>query len=336
MTSRPVIISVVFHLLVTLLAIVGLPSLSRDLPDEQAIVVVDMVQTVPENNLIEGDKVSTAKMAQEATKKKTVRTPPPPPPPPPPPRRPAKPVPVPPTPEPAPPKPVPDAEILPEKPIAKPKLTASKSPALPKQLPTSKPKPPKNRVTKAEREKAKKEQEALARKVNKLAQDEKKRREAGEAALQNLAKLQAQAEEAELAKKNKQRKEASDVLTKTLTQTAGNAIKAQKEVKDTAIGADEITIILSHIAKCWQPPIGAAGNDSLIVDIIVSLDKDGTVMNVEVEDKLRFNLDRYFKVSAQEAVRATFACSPLPFPADKYDQIRKGLYIGFNPAFLSR
>lgn len=344
MTTRPVIISVAMHVLLAVLVLVGLPSISRDLPEEMPIVIMEIVQTVPENNLVEGDKISTAKTAQEAAKTTTRKTPPPPPPPPP--RRSA-------ADEPVksetidPPKPDLSAEVLPDKPEAKPKLAEAKSPALPKQLPKPKPKRPKKQKKQVQtaqpvpkpkadqKSKAKQQQEALARKVNKLAQEEEARKLAGEAALQNLAKMQAQAEDAAKKKKAQQRKEASDILTKTLTQTAGNAIKAQKEKKIAPVGADDITRIMNHIAKCWQPPLGAAGNDSLIVDIIVSLDRDGNVLNTQVADKLRYNLDRYFKVAASEAQRATIACSPLPIPADKYDQM-KDMTIGFNPKFLSR
>ena len=342
MTSRPVIISVAMHVLLALLALVGLPSISRDMPDEMPIVIMEIVDTVPENNLIEGDKVSTAEKAQDAAKTSSRKTPPPPPPP----RR---------APEPEPtkaetiepPKPDLSAEVLPEKPQVKPKLAEAKSPALPKQLPKPKPKrpnKPKKQVQTTQpapkpkpnqKSKAKQQQEELARKVNKLAKEQEKRKQAGEAALQNLTKMQAEAEDAQKKKKAQQRKEASDILTKTLTQTAGNAIKAQKEKKIAPVGADDITRILNHISTCWQPPLGAAGNDSLIVDIIVSLDRDGNVLNAEVADKLRFNLDRYFKVAASEAQRATIACSPLPIPADKYDQMKE-LTIGFNPKFLSR
>ena len=45
------------------------PSLKRDLPDEQPLVVMEVVQTVPKTNLTVGDKQSTAKQEQIPTKR---------------------------------------------------------------------------------------------------------------------------------------------------------------------------------------------------------------------------------------------------------------------------
>ena len=117
MTSRPLLISAILHTGFALLVVFGLPMIGRDLPEEMPIARMEIVQTVPETNLIEGNKVSTAKEEQEATVSKK-----PPPPPPPPPPKPAPPKVSPPAvkPEPAPePAPVPDdaeAETLPDQP----------------------------------------------------------------------------------------------------------------------------------------------------------------------------------------------------------------------------
>ncbi|MEC7155472.1 MAG: hypothetical protein VXW40_00950, partial [Pseudomonadota bacterium] len=83
MMSRPLLISLGMHALFAVIAVFGLPILGRDLPEEMPIVRLEIVRTVPETNLIEGDKPSTAKEEQQATVSKK---PPPPPPPPPPPR----------------------------------------------------------------------------------------------------------------------------------------------------------------------------------------------------------------------------------------------------------
>ena len=82
MISRPFIISIGVHVVFTLLVVFGMPMLGRDLPEEMPLVRLEVVRTVPETNLIEGDKPSTAKEEQQAT---VARKPPPPPPPPPPP-----------------------------------------------------------------------------------------------------------------------------------------------------------------------------------------------------------------------------------------------------------
>ena len=119
-------------------------------------MVMEIVQTVPETNLIEGNKPSTAKEEKEPTIRKKQATPPPKPPaarpapaPEPMPKAKAKPAP---DPTPAPKSPSPAAEVIPEKPTVKPKLSKAeavqapkaKPRAMPKALPKPKPKRQKN------------------------------------------------------------------------------------------------------------------------------------------------------------------------------------------------
>ena len=64
MERRSLVMSVGLHASVALLAWIGLPSLKRDLPDEQPLVVMEIVQTVPKTNLTVGNKPSKAKQEQ--------------------------------------------------------------------------------------------------------------------------------------------------------------------------------------------------------------------------------------------------------------------------------
>ena len=350
MMSRPLLISLGMHALFAVIAVFGLPMLGRDLPEEMPIVRLEIVRTVPEINLIEGDKPSTAKKEQQA---KVSKKPPPPPPPPPPPRpASSKPAPPPPQPKPGPaasPK-VKAAEILPDKLNPKPKKTEvaqvtpkpkpqaeskAKAKPSPSVLPTPKP------VNRPDRKKPKptvkpaKANDAVANQLNKLVKDQKMREQAASGVLQNLAEAQLAAEDAEKARKTQERKEAADTVTKTLSAVAGNAVKAPPKKSLSPVGIDDIARIQQHVSKCWQPPLGAAGNDTLKVDILVSVDERGNVKRAEIEDKLRFNLDSYFKASAIATKRAIVECSPLPIPPEKFDQLKEFTF-GFDPAFLSR
>ena len=361
MISRPFLISLGLHLLFVVIAVFGLPMLGRDLPEEMPIVRLEIVRTVPETNVIEGDKPSTAKEEQKATVPKS----PPPPPPPPPPRpaasRPAPPPPAP-KPEPEAPAPAPDpaAEILPDKPkeklakldlpkkkpkkkpVAKPKPKPKPNPvskpkakpaptsqpvAKPVARPVSKPAPPSPRPAKAQND--------VASRLNKMVKDKKKRADAASGVLQNLAEAQMAAKDAEEARKTQERKVAADTVTKTLSAVAGNAVKAPPKKSLSPVGLDDIARIQQHVSQCWQPPLGAAGNDTLIVDIFVSVNRSGEVQKAVIEDKLRFNLDSYFKASAIAAQRAIVDCSPLPIPPEKYDQLKEFTFA-FNPQFISR
>ena len=362
MMSRPLIISVAVHLAFTLLVVFGMPMLGRDLPEEMPLVRLEVVRTVPETNLIEGDKPSTAKEEQQAT---VSRKPPPPPPPPPP--KPATARPPAPAPEPAPepeaPAEDPSAEVLPDKPIPKPKLAkvdipkpkpkpaakvAPKPKPTPVMKPVSKPKrsappaPPAPKPVPKTVETAKpappqkaKANDALANQLNKMVKDNKKRADAASGVLQNLAEAKIAADDAEQARKTQERKVAADTVTKTLSAVAGNAVKAPPKKSIAPVGIDDVARIQQHVSKCWQPPLGAAGNDTLIVDIFVSVNRDGAVLKADIEDKLRFNLDSYFKASAIAAQRAIVDCSPLPIPPQKYDQLKEFTFE-FNPKFISR
>ena len=346
MMSRPIIISIGVHVVFTLLVVFGMPMLGRDLPEEMPLVRLEMVRTVPETNLIEGDKPSTAKEEQVATVAKK----PPPPPPPPPPPKPAKP----PAPAPAAQAPTPEApavdpsaEVLPDKPVAKPKLAKVDIPKpkpkpAPKVAPKAKPKPVMKPVAKPKRpnrpalppQKSKAE-DSLADRVNKMVKDKKKRADAASGVLQNLAEAKIAADDAEQARKTQERKVAADTVTKTLSAVAGNAVKAPPKKSVAPVGIDDVARIQQHVSKCWQPPLGAAGNDTLIVDIFVAVNRDGKVLKAEIRDTLRFNLDSYFKASAIAAQRAIVDCSPLPIPPQKYDQLKEFTFE-FNPKFISR
>ena len=320
MNPRSFYISIGLHLGVVLLAIVGLPSLNRPLPEDQPLVTLEMVQTVPTTNLDKGDEVNTAKEEQQAAKRKQPAPPPPPP----------KPAPSAPN---TPPKPTPRApdlttEIIPEKPKKKPQLAVAQPPA-----------PPKSKTQKSSAKKIPmKLPKAPPKRANKMVQQNelaKKRTDVLTGVLQNLAKAKAVNEDAEQKRREQERKIAAEKLNNSLSAVAGDLLKAPEKPVIGPLGLSDIDRLRAHLSKCWDPPIGAAGSDTLIVDIIVSLDRDGRVLSAKVDNKIRFNADRIFRVAAEEAIRATRECSPLPLPPEKYDQWKSFVFV-FDPRFLSR
>ena len=153
--------------------------------------------------------------------------------------------------------------------------------------------------------------------------------------MQNLAKAKAVSEDAEKKRREKERKEAAEILTSNLTAAAGNAIRAPEKPVVGPLGLSDFDRIRQHVSSCWSPPIGTAGANALNVDIIVTLDRDGKVLTAEVDNKMRLTTDRTFRVAADEAIRTMFKCSPLPVPLDKYEQW-KSFIFGFDPKFLTR
>jgi hypothetical protein len=269
----------------------------------------------------EGSEVSTAKQEQQAAQRKT----PPPPPPPPPKPAPAAPKTL---AKPTPKAADPAAEIIPEKIQEKPKPAEAQPPVPPK------PKP----VQTAAQKTPTKLPKSLPKRVNKLARQNKlakQRTDALTGVMQNLAKAKAVNDDAEKKRREQERKKAAEKLNDSLSAAAGDVLKAPDKPAVGPLGLSDIDRLRAHLSKCWDPPIGAAGSDTLIVDIIVSLDRDGRVLSAKVDNNLRFNTDRIFKVAAEEAIRATRECSPLPLPPEKYEQW-KSFIFAFNPRFLTR
>lgn len=129
-----------------------------------------------------------------------------------------------------------------------------------------------------------------------------------------------------------------DVLKNFADQTSDSsrkekAVELKKNSKMEMLSTTDIDNLRLHVSRCWDPPIGSVGEDNLIVDIAVELDPEGNVQRAIVENKLRFNTDRIFRVAAEEAVRALRECSPLPLPPEKYDSW-KNFIFSFDPRFL--
>ncbi|MGB1554111.1 MAG: hypothetical protein ACPHDR_07890, partial [Candidatus Puniceispirillaceae bacterium] len=82
--SRPIAQSVIFHMLIVALAMVGWPFLSEKDINAQPLIIVDVVASLPKTNLAASNRAkSSPEPEQEASRKKP---PPPPPPPAPPPQ----------------------------------------------------------------------------------------------------------------------------------------------------------------------------------------------------------------------------------------------------------
>ncbi|MCE2517704.1 MAG: hypothetical protein J4F41_07715 [Alphaproteobacteria bacterium] len=166
----------------------------------------------------------------------------------------------------------------------------------------------KKQQRRAEQEKEKKKQEAKA-KLNKLLEKQAKKK-------QDTA--------------DADRQEAEEKIEDLI----GQALNTPRKTSG-ALGATVIDQLRNHLAICWSPPPGAAGADSLIVDIIVRLNNRAEVQDVEIVDKARMNRDSTFKAAARAARRAVVDCSPLPLPLDNHDTWKE-LQFEFDPRFITR
>ena len=324
-----VVKSLIFHVLVVAGFVVTMPLLSRDIAPEQPILTVEIVNTTPETNLDEG---VSGKADPKPQPKPVVEDKTPPPPPPPPPPAPA------PEPEPQPSVAEDVAEAVPV-PVPEPKPVKAPKPKAEKKTP---PKPvsapPKRPIQKSPEYKKRQEQQAqLTSKLKDLTERQKALRQ--KKAEEDRKKKDAQDKLAKLLEQQQQKKDQADQAERQETEDKmaeliGQALNTPPKTSGK-LGISEQDRLRSHLAVCWTPPPGAAGADTLIVDIIVRLNKRAEVKDVEIEDENRMRSDPTFKAAARAAQRAIFDCSPLPLPLDKYD-VWKELPFAFDPRFITR
>lgn len=98
------------------------------------------------------------------------------------------------------------------------------------------------------------------------------------------------------------------------------------------ITASEVDLVREQIARCWNVPAGARDARDLVVEIRVSVEADGNVRQATIVDQARLAGDPFFRAAAESARRAFFnpLCRPLHLPPEKY-AIWKDLVVDFSP-----
>ncbi|MDD3370809.1 MAG: hypothetical protein PHE27_03165 [Alphaproteobacteria bacterium] len=87
-----------------------------------------------------------------------------------------------------------------------------------------------------------------------------------------------------------------------------------------------------QIEQCWNPPVGARDAENLIVEVIIDVNPDRTVLNTDIVDKGRYARDPFFRAAADAAVRALRnpRCTPLELDPEKYEQWKR-IDFTFDP-----
>ena len=109
-----------------------------------------------------------------------------------------------------------------------------------------------------------------------------------------------------------------------------------KPKKSTTFTSADIDKIRSHVATCWAPPMSLTGANQHIVDINVTLGRIGEVLAAEVADKTKtlVTTDRKHRVTADEAIRTVFKCSPFPELENGFGE-QTNFIFRFDPRFLN-
>ncbi|WP_019644588.1 cell envelope integrity protein TolA [Novispirillum itersonii] len=306
---RSLIISVSLHVLLGALSYLGLPFLTRDMPVEDAPIVIDLVEIAERT----AAPPPSAKQKEQVAQKVEPKPEPPKVEPKPEPPKPEPPKPEPPKPEPPkpvePPKPQPQPQ-KPEPPKPEPK-SEQVDPTLPPEpkKPDPKPEPPKPPKPEPEKTPPKKPVEEdpfkdLMKNVEKYRQQPK-----------SSTPPPSQA--------------APSAPTQGATNSANSPRILNAPLADRATMSEK-DAIRAQIEQNWVFDVGAKGIESMVIVLRVAINPDGTVTRVDVVDTVRYNTDSGYRAVADTAKRAVLKSQPLKYPAQKYEEF-KVLELSFAP-----
>jgi colicin import membrane protein len=103
------------------------------------------------------------------------------------------------------------------------------------------------------------------------------------------------------------------------------AMIEDEETENTLYDVDQqdVAVLKKHIEKNWFRPPGIKGLKDMTVAVLVSLNRDGSILKMELTQT---SGQSFFDNSLLRAVRKSV---PLPIPADKYD-VFKTIELRFN------
>ena len=119
--------------------------------------------------------------------------------------------------------------------------------------------------------------------------------------------------------------------------TGGGSGSAQASLGSEAGRAGaELTLsekdaLRSQMQRCWNPPIGLANGQDLVIAVQIRLAPDGSVENIEQVGAS--GLGPLYDVAADAARRAVLQCQPYRLPTSKYDAW-KDVQVTFDPRDL--
>lgn len=128
----------------------------------------------------------------------------------------------------------------------------------------------------------------------------------------------------------------SQLINRTANTGGGSGASQASIGAETGRAAAALTLseqdaLRAQINRCWNPPIGLANAEEIVVSIIFSLAPDGTVASI---DDMRVpGVGQIFDASADAARRAIIMCQPYTLPPDKYEAWKE-VQVNFDPRNL--
>ncbi len=93
-----------------------------------------------------------------------------------------------------------------------------------------------------------------------------------------------------------------------------------------------ISTIRRQVEAHWNIPAGARSAGDMKIQLEISLNRDGTVTNVEIADRSRYSSDPIFRASADSAIRAVKKASPIQDLPVRYYEDWKDTDMIFDPS----
>jgi hypothetical protein len=120
----------------------------------------------------------------------------------------------------------------------------------------------------------------------------------------------------------------ADQIAALLNRDTPSGGGARRSTEEAALGGrqttgarlaqSEIDSLRSQVSRCWNPPVGAADADSLVVSIRIRLSRSGELEgNPEVVAGGGASMAE--RAAADAARRAVLRCQPYNAPAEKYE-----------------
>jgi hypothetical protein len=315
--KRAAIVSLIIHVIVVILIIVGISDPFNRLIKDNSPMVIDFVSVA---DISAAPKLSPINQKKQDAVKPPVET----------------------KPQDTTPPPQVEKKVIEEKkekpePKVEPKAEPKKE--TPKVDPDAAPilkKDPKNEKPKKDEKKEDKKKDTVKPKTDKpkeSVKDQKKTKKTDDKALVNLQKAKESDKNKKPDPKAKNSAKAMDDMFNKLVDEDGSDVQgAPADSIGAALTANEIDAVRQTIRKCWTFHAGSQGSKDIIVDIQMELAPDGTVKEAEIMDKDRLAKDPAFRTAAESAKRAVLDpnCSPLPLPPKKYEQWKTSAFR-FNP-----
>lgn len=152
----------------------------------------------------------------------------------------------------------------------------------------------------------------------KRLEDEKKRKE--EAKAKAEAEAQQKKKEAAAAENAKKADEVANIIntekSRGATTGAGGQAAAGKASGQAArLTQSELGALIAQMRRCWNPSLQER-NDGVVVQLLVALNRDGTVNGTP---RILSDASGILGISARSAQRKVASCGPFNLPADKYE-----------------